>query len=78
MLARLFHAYGLYVISPIPNPAKLIGIIGLLLHLAALGWAIRRKDPADLLLSAGITALACVYFAAGWNYDVVKVLHFSF
>ena len=76
-IARVFHAYGLYVIQPIPNPAKLIGVAGLLLHLAALGWAIRRKDLPDLLISASITVLVCLYFALELNYAVIRILHFS-
>ncbi len=72
----LFHAYNLYILNPILNLDKRMGIIGILLPLFFFGWAIKRKDYWDLAISAGIEAVAVLYFWQEWNYLAIRPLHF--
>ncbi len=72
----LFHAYNLYVMNPIFNLDKKMGIIGILVPLFLFGWAVKRKDFIDLAISAGIEALVVVYFWQEWNYLLIRPLHF--
>ena len=53
-----------------------MGIIGILLPLFFFGWAIKRKDYWDLAISAGIEAVAVLYFWQEWNYLAIRPLHF--
>lgn len=72
----LFHAYNLYIMNPLFNFTKKMGIIGILMPLFFFGWAIKRKDYVDLAISAGIEAAVVVYFCMGWNYFVIQPLSF--
>ncbi|MCI5800668.1 MAG: hypothetical protein MR014_00490 [Oscillospiraceae bacterium] len=65
---QLFHSYNLYVLCPIPNFSKWIGIAGLLIPAVLVIQSIRRKDWLDLLICLGIEAAAAVYFFLEWNY----------
>ncbi|MCI5527352.1 MAG: hypothetical protein V8T62_09320 [Oscillospiraceae bacterium] len=72
----LFHAYNLYIMNPLLDFGKKMGIIGILIPLVLFGWAIKRKDYIDLAISVGIEALVVLYFWQEWNYLVIGPLHF--
>lgn len=72
----LFHAYNIYIMNPIPSITKGMGIVGIVLPLALLAWAIKRKDYVDLAICVGIEVLVVVYFLLEWNYVVVSLLNF--
>ena len=52
----LFHAYNLYIMNPLLDFSKKMGIVGILIPLLLFGWAIKRKDYIDLAISIGIEA----------------------
>lgn len=76
MLARLFHTYNLYVSSPVPNldPFNGVGVLGLVIMIALVVWAVRRKDWSDLALTIGIGAVNAVYFWMEWNYQLLRFI----
>lgn len=76
MLAGLFHNYGLYVIQVIPSFSNFTGVIGAGIALFLLGWAVRRRDWLDLLISLGLVGLNFAYFYLEWNYRLVPLLRF--
>lgn len=76
LLARLFHSYNLFVINPIPDMANLMGIVGMLLHVGVLGYALKKKDLADMLLSLVITAMIVWVFYSELNYTLIRYLEF--
>ena len=71
----LFHAYNLYIMNPLLDFGKKMGIIGILIPLVLFGWAIKRKYYIDLAISVGIEALVVLYFWQEWNYLVIGPLH---
>lgn len=79
MLARLFHTYNLYVSSPIPNlsPFNGAGILGLVILVVLVVWAIRRKDWPDLALTLGLGAVNAFYFWAEWNYQLLRFIRLT-
>ena len=76
VLASLFHNYGLYVIQVIPHFSNFTGVIGAGLVLFFLGWAVKRKDWPDLILSLVLVGLNFLYFFFQWNYLLVPLLRF--
>lgn len=72
----LFHAYNLYILNPILDLDKKMGIMGILIPLFLFGWAVKRKDYWDLAISAGIEAVAVLYFWQEWNYLAIRPLNF--
>ena len=76
MLAGLFHNYGLYVIQVIPNFSNFTGVVGAGLAIFFLGWAVRRRDWLDLILSLALVGLNFAYFFFQWNYLLVPLLRF--
>jgi hypothetical protein len=83
-LARLFHTYGLYVMSPAPIGSdgtlyflSLSGVPGLLLHLYAVVRALLRRDRLDAVLCLGIAVLVFLFFFFGLNYEIVRSLDFN-
>ena len=76
LLAKLFHSYNLFLIDPIPEPTKLIGIIGALAHIFFIAYAIKRKDSRDISICVSLTILAVLYFAFEINYKLILYLNF--
>ena len=76
-LGRIFHTYGLYVSSPIPNldPFNGTGVLGLVILVALAVWAVRRRDWADLGITLALGAANALYFAMGWNYALLPMLN---
>ena len=76
-LGRIFHTYGLYVSSPIPNldPFNGTGVLGLVILAALAVWAVRRRDWADLGITLALGAANALYFAMGWNYALLPMLN---
>lgn len=72
--ASLFHNYGLFAISTIPNLGSFTGILGLGLA----GWflyaALRRRDWLDFGLSAVLVAANTLYFYFEVNYWLLGFL----
>ena len=75
-LGRVFHTYGLYVSSPVPNldPFNGTGVLGLLITLGLLLWAARRRDWKDLALTLALGGANALYFALGGNYALLPYL----
>ena len=78
-LAAMFHNYGLFVTNPIPNFAafNFTGVIGIGRALFFVGWAVKRKNWVDLVLSLALIALNFSYFFFGWNYQLARLLRFT-
>jgi hypothetical protein len=78
-LGRIFHTYGLYVSSPIPNfsPFNGTGVLGLAILIFLAVWAVRRRDWADLGITLGLGAVNALYFAMGWNYAILPLLNLA-
>lgn len=76
MLGRLFHTYSLYVSSPIPHidPFNGTGVLGLVILVALVVWAIRRKDWPDLAITLALGAINAYYFWAEWNYMLLRFI----
>ena len=76
-LGRIFHTYGLYVSSPIPNldPFNGTGVLGLVILVALAVWAVRRRDWADMGITLALGAANALYFAMGWNYALLPMLN---
>ncbi len=76
-LGRIFHTYGLYVSSPIPNLDLFngTGVLGLVILAALAVWAVRRRDWADLGITLALGAANALYFAMGWNYALLPMLN---
>lgn len=76
-LARLFHSYNLYVISPLPDLGSLTGILGVIIHAGAIIYALKKKDLKDAAVSLLISLLAFLYFYFELNYSLALILNFS-
>ncbi|MCX7709087.1 MAG: hypothetical protein N2484_04490 [Clostridia bacterium] len=76
-LARLFHSYTLYISSPIPDLASLTGILGMLIHIGAILYGLKKKDWNDVFLSLGISILAFLYIFFEINYRLSYMLKFT-
>lgn len=72
----LFHSYNLYIINPIPNFTSFTGIPGLGIHLAAIAYAIKRKDHKDMVLCLIFLILAFIYIYFEINYKFSYMLDF--
>ena len=72
--AALFHNYGLFAVSTIPNLSNLTGLVGLGLAAWFLFAAVRRRDWLDLGLSAGLVGLNTLYFYFELNYRLLNLL----
>lgn len=75
-LSKLFHTYNLFVINPIPNFTSFTGILGLILHIGVIAYALWKKDWRDVLACVGITALVFLYFFFEVNYIFTYMLKF--
>lgn len=75
--ARLFHSYNLYIINPIPNLANLTGILGFMIHIGAVGYALKRKDMKDVLPSTVLFVLLFLYMYFEVNYKLSYMLTFT-
>ena len=76
VLAKLFHSYETFVISPVPDPGALTGIIGLVFHAGIIVYTILKKNIGDLMLCIIITALVVMFFLFGINYAILRPLQF--
>ena len=76
-LARLFHAYNLYVLSPVPDIVSLTGIIGLAIHVGVVAYALKNRDLIDALICMVITAAAFLYIFLEVNYSLSFLLKFT-
>ncbi len=83
-LARLFHNYGLYVMSTAPVGAdgtlfflSLSGVTGLLLHVYAVFRGSVRRDRLDAALCLVFAVAMFVVFFLGLNYDAIRILEFT-
>ncbi|MCX7773412.1 MAG: hypothetical protein N2376_09915 [Clostridia bacterium] len=76
-LSKLFHAYMIYVISPIPNIGALAGLIGIVLHFGCIGYALSKKDVKDLAACLVISLVIVLFFIFGINYAMIKPLEFA-
>jgi hypothetical protein len=83
-LARLFHNYGLYVMSTAPVGAdgtlfflSLSGVTGLLIHVYAAARGILRRDRLDAALCLVFAVAMFVVFFLGLNYDAIRILEFT-
>jgi len=76
LFARLYHSYSMYVSNPIPNLTTFMGLVGLAIHLWALGYAFKGKNRIDLFLSVIITLAITLYYYFGINYELVRLLNF--
>lgn len=65
---QLFHSYNLYVLCPLPNFSKWIGIAGIIIPVTLLIQSVLRKDWPDMLICLGIEGVVVVYFYFEWNY----------
>jgi hypothetical protein len=74
-MSRLFHAYNLYILSPVPVLKNLSGFIGLFIHTGAVVYAIRRKNLPDMLLCVGFAVLAVLYILLGVHYKLIFILN---
>lgn len=76
-LSKLFHSYELFIVSPIPNLASFIGIIGLIYHLGIILYTVIRRDFIDLLICIIITLAIATFFLFEINYLIIKPLNFA-
>lgn len=76
-LARLFHAYNLYILNPIPHLKSLTGIFGLVLHMSAIVYALWKKDIKDTILCLVISTLAFLYIFFELNYKLLFMLNIA-
>lgn len=81
--ARLFHAYGLYLVSPafvtadgLWTAQNGIGIGGLVLHGVAIAWSLQLGRKWEALASAVLLALLFAFFFFGLNYKILGPLQF--
>lgn len=75
VFGSIFHNYGLFAVSPIPNFSSFTGIIGLGIAIWFLVAALRRRDWVDLAVSSVLVALNAGYFLLGVNYMLLKMLN---
>lgn len=79
MLGRLFHTYNLYVSSPLPNfdPFNGTGMLGLVILVVLVVWAVRRRDWLDLAITLALGAVNAYYFWAEWNYQLLQFIRLA-
>ncbi|NLM74835.1 MAG: hypothetical protein GX187_01930 [Clostridiaceae bacterium] len=77
MLARLFHSYEIFVISPVPDFNAFTGIIGFVFHAGTIIYTITKRNIKDLILCIIITIAIFLFFYFEINYTILKPLQFS-
>ena len=75
-LSGLFHAYEIFIVSPIINFASYIGIVGFVYHLGIIIYAIKKRDLFDIIFCIIITIAIAAFFWFEINYLIIKPLNF--
>ncbi len=73
----LFLMYAQYVLNTFPIGVDLIGITGLLFHVALFGWAIWRRNWKDAAIVVVVAGLLALIFWKEWQYAAYHLLRFS-
>ena len=76
-IARLFHTYNLFFVSPIPNFESYTGVVGLAVHVGFIAYALFRKGLKDALICTGVSIVTFLYIYFEINYSLSYLLKFA-
>lgn len=76
-IAKIFHSYEMFIVSPIPNIKALTGIIGLVYHAGIIVYTVKKRNYIDMAISIIITLLIAAMFLFEINYIILRPLKSS-
>lgn len=77
IFSKIFHNYNLFIINIVPNFISLTGILGILIHTAAIVYSIIKKDNKSLIICIIFSILIFLYFFFDINYLLIPMLEFA-